>query len=262
MSAQRSTPTSRLSAAEIFDRVERGAQDELDRPVHNLAFSAVSAGTAMGLSGLAVAGLRAAFGDGPAALSLSYLGYPLGFLVVILGRQQLFTENTLFPVALVLAQRSRLWLTLRLWGVVLAGNAVGATLFALLATQTPALSDGPLDQLVTLGTELGTRDFATVFWTGVVAGWIIALVAWLVTASTDTVGQLLVIFFLTFVVGVGQFSHSIAGMGELFTAVFAGELGAGSAFGWVVAAVLGNTAGGVVIVALFNYGQVHGADQR
>ena len=249
--------TSRLSAGEIFERVEAGAHEELIRPVHNLAISAVSAGLAMGLSGLGVAVLTAVLGTGRVGSSVSYAAYPIGFLIVIIGRQQLFTENTLFPVALVLAERRRLWVTLRLWAVVLAGNAVGATLFAVLASQTTALSPGVGGTLAELGAEAGGQGFGTVFWTGVIAGWLIALVAWLVTASQDTIGQVVIIFFVTFIVGVGHFAHCIAGMAEVYTAVMSGALPVTSACTWVAAAVLGNTAGGVLIVALFNYGQVH-----
>lgn len=254
-----STPreTSRLSAAQIFERVEAGAHEELERPAHNLAISAVSAGLTMGLSGLAVAVLLSELGGGTTAKTVAYIGYPLGFLIVIIGRQQLFTENTLFPVALVLAERRRLVQTLRLWGLVLAGNAVGATLFALLATRTPALPGSILDELSGLGADMGTRGLATTFWTAVVAGWLIATVAWLVTASTDTVGQIVIILAVTFVVGVGHFAHSIAGMAEVITALLAGKIPLSSSLSWAAAAIAGNTVGGVVIVALFNYGQVH-----
>lgn len=249
--------TSRLSAGEIFERVEAGAHEELIRPVHNLAISAVSAGLAMGLSGLGVAVLLSVLGSDRVGETVAYAAYPLGFLIVIIGRQQLFTENTLFPVALVLAERKRLWVTLRLWAVVLGGNATGAAMFAVLASQTPAVPEDIRRELVRLGAETGSQGFAAIFWTGVIAGWLIALVAWLVTASRDTVGQVLIIFFITFVVGVGHFAHSIAGMAEVYTAVFTGEVPMTSALTWVSAAVLGNTAGGVLIVALFNYGQVH-----
>lgn len=250
--------TSRLSAAEIFDRVTTGAQEELDRPVHNLAFSALAAGLAMGLSGLGVSVLMHLLGQDRVAQSVSWLGYPIGFLVVILGRMQLFTENTLFPVALVLETRSRVLATVRLWAVVLSCNLLGTLLFALLAVRTPAMGDGVAQVLSRLGMEAGSKGFGTVFWTAVVGGWMIALVAWLVTAATDTVGQLLVVVLLTFFVGVGHFAHSIAGSTEVLAAVVAGDLPLTSFLSWVCGAVLGNTVGGVVFVALLNYGQVHG----
>jgi formate-nitrite transporter family protein len=251
--------TSRLSAAEIFDRVERGAEQELERPVHNLAVSAVSAGLAMGISGLGVAVLLHVLGHDRVGQSVAYLAYPLGFLIVIIGRQQLFTENTLFPVALVLEQRRYLALTARLWAVVLVGNVLGTLLFATLVTKTSALAPPLVTELASLGVEAGSRGFATVFWTGVIGGWLIALVGWLVTASTDTVGQVVIIVLLTYVVGVGHFAHSVAGSGEVLAAVLTGALPLSSYGTWLAGAVLGNAVGGVVIVALFNYGQVHRA---
>lgn len=81
--------------------------------------------------------------------------------------------------------------------------------------------------------------------------------AWLVTASTDTVGQVVMIVLLTHVVGVGHFAHSVAGSGEVLTSVLSGALPATSYFTWLGGAVLGTSVGGVLIVALLNYGQVH-----
>ena len=254
--------TSRLSAAEIFERVERGAEEELERPLHNLAMSAVSAGLAMGISGLGVAVLLHVLGHDRVGESLAYLAYPLGFLIVIIGRQQLFTENTLFPVALVLEQRRYLLRTASLWVVVLAGNILGTLLFALLATRTSAVTPGVTAELSRLGVEAGGQGFVTIFWTAVVGGWLIALVAWLVTASTDTVGQILIIVLVTYFVGVGHFAHSVAGSGEVLSAVLTRDLPLTSYGTWLAAAVLGNAAGGVIIVALFNYGQIHSAPDK
>lgn len=249
--------TSRLSAAEIYDRVELGGKQELDRPLHNLFISAVSAGLAMGISGFGVAVLLHVLGGDGAGEAVAFLAYPLGFLIVIIGRQQLFTENTLFPVTLVLDQRRLVGATARLWGVVLTGNVLGTLLFAVLATQTPALSPAVTQELSSLGVQAASHGFATVFWTGVIGGWLIALVGWLVTASTDTVGQVLIIFVITYIVGVGHFAHSVAGSGEALAAVLSGDLPLQSYLTWFAGAVLGNTAGGVLIVALFAYGQVH-----
>ena len=249
--------TSRLSAAEIYARVERGAEDEFERPWHNLGISAVAAGLAMGLSGRGVAVLLHALAPLAVRGAVAYLAYSLGFLIVILGRQQLFTENTLFPVALVLAQRRYLGRTAVLWSVVLGGNLLGTLLFAVLATTTPAVRPEVLAELASLGAEAASPGAATVFWSAVVGGWIIALVAWVVTAGTDTASQVLVIVRLTYLVGIGHFAHSIAGSGEVLTAVLAGQLSGGAYFLWLLPAVAGNVVGGVGMVALFNYGQVH-----
>lgn len=249
--------TGRLSAPEIFHRVTVGAREELRRPLRNLAFSGMGAGLAMGISGLGVAAMHAMVGTGPAAEAVAFLLYPLGFVVVIIGRQQLFTENTLFPVAVVLAERRRLGATARLWAVVLVANVVGTLLFAWLAQKTPAVPSDVGHELVRLGAEQASRGFSTVFWTGIVGGWLVALVAWLVTAADSTSGQFAVIVGLTYVIGAAHASHSIAGSAEVLNAVLGGDVGWGTYGGWLLAAVLGNAVGGVVMVALFNYGQVH-----
>lgn len=246
----------RLSAAEIFGRASAAGEEELARPSHNLAFSALGSGLAMGLSGLGVALLLGVLGKEGFGQAVAFIGYSVGFVVVILGRQQLFTENTLFPVAAALHDRSLLWRTARLWAVVLAGNLAGTALFAVVMAFTPAVTPEALGQLAELGVHQAERPFAGTFWTAVVAGWIIALVAWLVTAATDTSGRILAIVLLSYFVGLGEFAHSIAGSAEVFTALFQGEASGSSALVWHVGAVAGNALGGVVIVTLFNYGQV------
>ena len=255
------TETGRLTAAQIFDRVTTGGAEELERPFFNLAFSGVAAGLSMGISALGVALVLSQLGDSAGAEALAYLLYPLGFLTVILGRQQLFTENTLFPVALVLEERRHLPALGKLWGTVLLANIAGALMFSTLAVLTPSLSDSVQSSLATLGVEAANHGFWRIFWSGVIGGWLIAMVAWLVTASTTTTGQLTVIFLLTYAVGVGHFAHSIAGSAELLSAVLAGDLSPLDYPRWLAAAVLGNIVGGVIIVALFAYGQVSGAPE-
>jgi len=208
----------------------------------------------MGLTGLGVASVRALAGPGASQHIAPYLLYPIGFVAVIIGRAQLFTENTLYPVVLVLDERRYLWETLRLWGVVFGSNIAGAVLFALLAVKTPALHADILTQLIMLGQETSSGSAAHFFWSGVIGGWLIALVAWTVTASHWTIGQLAIVYLLTFVVGVGRFAHCIAGGGEILSAVMAGSVPVGGYLRWVVPATLGNICGGVFIVSLLNYG--------
>lgn len=254
--------TGRLSVREIFARVSSDARDELGRPPSSLGFSALFAGLAMGLTGLGVASALAVLGTSPGDQFVANLLYPLGFVAVILGRAQLFTENTLYPVALILAERRHLVATARLWAVVFVANVLGALLFALLAIQTGALDPAIATELVVLGEEVVAGDFADTFWSGVVGGWIIALVAWLVAASQWTIGQFFVIYLLTFVVGLGGFAHCIASAGEALAAALDGQVAAGELARWLAAATLGNVVGGVGIVALLNYGQVaSGADE-
>lgn len=249
----------RLTAPQIFNAVEENAREELKRSSQALAFSAVAGGITMGLTGLAVASVRALLGDGGWQEFVSYLIYPLGFIAVIIGRAQLFTENTLYPVVLVLDEHRYFFQTLRLWAVVLVCNILGALMFAALAVKSSALTPDIRFQLVHMGASASRGSFGHIFWSAVVGGWIIALVAWLVTASHWTIGQLVVVWLLTLAVGMGKFAHCIASSGEILSSVLAGSLPVVSYLRWLLPAVLGNIVGGVIIVSVLNYGQVKDA---
>ncbi len=256
MSGGSASESVRLTAQEIFEAATKNARDELDRPVKALAFSGLAGGITMGLTGLAVAAVTAVLGHGEWQDLVALFFYPVGFMAVIIGRNQLFTENTLYPVILVLDERRHVLATLKLWGTVLLANVFGAGLFAVLAMQTHSLQPKVADELVKLGNAAVSGTFASLFWSGVIGGWLIALVAWMVTASSRTIGQIAVIWVLTFVVGVGHFAHCIAGSGEILASVAAGEATLGAYLHWLAAATLGNICGGVFIVSMLNWGQV------
>jgi formate/nitrite transporter FocA (FNT family) len=169
----------------------------------------------------------------------------------------LFTENTLFPVALVLDERGHVLNTLRLWGVVFVANVAGAVFFGWLLMKTGALPPNFADALAGLGTEAAHgHDFTTIFAKAVVGGWLIALVAWMVTASHWTIGQIAIIWMLTFIVGAGRFSHCIASSAEIVAAIMSGHLHFSNYFAWLLPTTLGNIVGGVFIVSVLNYAQV------
>lgn len=129
----------RPSAEDIYEQVAANARQELARTSIALALSGFGAGAFMGLSALGTAIALALLGASEHARVISRMFYPLGFIVVIIGRSQLFTENTLYPVALVLTEKRQFWNTMRLWAVVLPTNVLGAFCFALLASRTTAL---------------------------------------------------------------------------------------------------------------------------
>ena len=248
--------STRRTAHEIYDKVKENARAELDRSPHALAFSGAAGGFGMGLTALAVASTHAVLGSSPAADFAALLFYPAGFIAVIIGRFQLFTENTLYPVVLVLTERRHVWATLRLWGIVLLFNIVGACLFALLVGLTSSVQPKTQEELVKLGLGMVASSRAEVFWSGIIGGWIIALVAWIVAGSHWTIGQVAVIWMITFVVGLGHFAHCIASSGEILSAVVGGLAPATMYLHWLFFATSGNIVGGVTIVSLMNYGQV------
>ena len=246
---------SRPSAEEIYRQVARSAKEELKRSSTSLAISGFTGGTFMGFSALGVGCILGFLGDSPTSFILSRMLYPLGFIVVILGRSQLFTENTLYPVALVLAEKKELWNTLRLWAIVLPSNIAGAFAFASLISLTHALMPNAVHAIAKLGTESALVSPGTVFWSGVMGGWIIATAAWLVSGSHSNSGSVLVIWLLTFVVGLGNFAHCIASSGEILTSVLTGQIHWWMYPRWLGPAVGGNICGGVLMVTLLEYGQ-------
>ena len=251
----------RPSAQDIYEQVANNARQELARSSVSLAISGLAGGIFMGLSALgnaiAIALLTPA-GATPTNITLfiAKMFYPLGFIVVILGRSQLFTENTLYPVALVLAERRHFWRTIRLWATVLSANVLGALTFAAIASLTNALRPDFVQALAQLGLDAIHNSPSSVFWSGVMGGWIIATVAWLVSGSHSITGSVMVIWMLTFVVGLGNFAHCIATSGEVLVAILIDRAPWVAYPLWLLPAVAGNICGGVGMVTLLEYGQV------
>jgi len=219
-------------------------------------FSGIAGGLGMGLTGLGVASAQAILGEGRTQEFIALMLYPLGFISIIIGRQQLFTENTLYPVALILSERKHVFNTIRLWTVVFFSNIAGAALFAFLAAKTLAMKPEIADKLVALGARAVDGSAGHIFWSGIIGGWIIALMAWIVTASHWTIGQVVIVWALTFLVGLGHFAHCIASSGEILSSVMRGQVAFGHYVWWLLFATIGNIVGGVVFVTFLNFGQV------
>ncbi|MDQ2890894.1 MAG: formate/nitrite transporter family protein [Gemmatimonadota bacterium] len=248
----------RLSAAEIHENVRVAAEEEMKRPARDLAWSSLAAGLTIGFSFLAAAYLSMWVDPVFAPVAIA-VGYPLGFIFVVQARNQLFTENTLEPVIPFLARRDRktFFRVLRLWTIVLAGNLVGAFVFALLARETTLL-DEPLRRALLHVATLGTSGgFAQVVYRAIFGGWLVALMAWLVSSTLATGTQVLYIWLTTAPIAAFGFRHSIAGAVEAFYLAFAGSVTWSSAIvAFLIPAIIGNIIGGVVLVAMLNHGQV------
>jgi formate/nitrite transporter FocA (FNT family) len=260
-SSQVQTDLDRPTADEIYEQVSRNARHELDRAGLGLCISGLAGGITMGLTALSTSIVIAQLGQSEVSRFIADLLYPIGFIAVILGRAQLFTENTLYPVALMLAERRHGWRTLRLWAIVFPSNVLGAFLFALLAVRTGALRPEFVTAMTRMGVEAAEITTSHVFWSGVIGGWIIALVAWLVSGSHSITGSVMLIWLLTFVVGLGGFAHCIATSGEILSAILDHQLAMSRYFAWLAPATLGNICGGVLLVTLLEYGQVKGGEE-
>jgi formate/nitrite transporter FocA (FNT family) len=250
----------RPSAEDIYASVKRDAHEELERPVAALAFSGLFAGATVGFGSLASAAVLSSLAGSGSAHLVAAAFYPIGFVAAIVGRAQLFTETTLYPATLVLDDRSHLRATLRLWSVVWATNIAGAFLFALLVTESSALSPAIVKELTKLGSDAAAGGFKPNFWSGVLAGWLLALVAWLIEASEHVTGQVVLIWLMTFVIGLASLDHCVSTTSQVLSGVLDGSLPFGRFLGWVGSVTAGNIVGGTAIVALSNYGQVRAGE--
>ena len=246
-----------VSAGVVHETILRDGDEELQRTASALAWSGLAAGMSMGFSLIAEALLRSALPDTQWRTLVVSLGYPLGFLICIIGRQQLFTENTLTAVIPLMARRDLRTLVsmLRLWAIVLAANLAGAHIFAWVIGNTSVLRPEFQNAVKDLATHAADVTFGTAVLRGIFAGWLIAMVVWMIAAS-DT-GHIPIIIFLTYLVGLAGLTHVVAGSVEVLFLVMTGAktwlafLG-----GYLLPSLIGNIIGGVSLVSALNHAQV------
>jgi formate/nitrite transporter FocA (FNT family) len=257
-SVRRPETGTRLSALEIHENIRAPAEEELERPASSLFFSSLAAGMLIGFSFLA-SGFVSHYVPEPYTHPIASLVYPVGFMFVIIGRSELFTENTLEPVIPLLHKRDRKTLRqmMRMWGILIVGNLIGALIFAALMAKTTMVEPSLTKSLEHVASGATSGGFGDVFYKAIFGGWLIALLAWLLASTVDTIAQLFLIWVTTVPIAAFHFRHSIAGSVEAFFRAMTGGATWPSMLGdYIVPALLGNAVGGVLLVALFNYAQV------
>ncbi len=246
------------NAKELHRAVREEGQEELERPIGSLFWSGLAGGLAITASLIAEGAIAAHTAPSPARPLLIAIGYPIGFLMVILGRMQLFTESTVTAMLPLVTNPSwgALGRTLRLWGVVLGANFIGTALAAL-AFATLELGDPGLHAaMLEVSMKITEHGVLATFVNAVPAGFLIAIVAWTLPNAREQ--AFLVVFGIVYVVAIGGFSHSVVGSTETFLLLFAGKIGGGQALAFLVPAVLGNLFGGAGLFALLAHAQVRG----
>jgi len=247
-----------LPRAVVLHEIIRTQGDhELERTIAALFWSALAAGLTMGLSLMAMGLLNANLPEGGYSKVIASFGYSAGFLAVILARQQLFTENTLTAVLPVMSEPSlhnfgRLG---RLWGVVLLGNLIGTILVAYVILHLP-LFDAKADaKFLEIGTKVMENDASAMFAKGIVSGWMIATMVWMLPAAESA--KIWVIVLITYLMALGDFTHIVVGSLEVAYLVFAGEATWGEFwFTFAGPTLAGNIVGGSLIFGLISHAQV------
>ena len=244
--------------AEVLHEIIRTQGDqELERSIAALWWSALAAGLTMGLSLMGMGLLNSRLPEGEGFKVIASFGYCAGFLAVILARQQLFTENTLTAVLPImskptLANFGRLF---RLWTVVLVGNLCGTLLVAYVMLKLPIFDSKTDLAFLDIGRKVMENDAGQMFAKGIVSGWMIATMVWMIPSMESA--KMWIIILITYLMALGDFTHIVVGSAEVSYLVFSGEL-PWKDF-WLVFAgptLAGNIIGGSFIFALISHAQI------
>lgn len=244
---------------DILERAIEEGEEQLIRPKLSLFLSSIAAGLILGFSAMAVAVVSQAMGpDTPVLIEriAVALVYPLGFIICIMSGSELFTEHTATAVYPVLDRRQKVKSLFRLWSIVIAGNLTGTFLSSILITSASDVISANQGYLE-VASHLVHYGFGTLLISAILAGWLMAQGAWMLLGTPPQSSQMICIFLVTFVIGIGGLHHSIAGSAEIFTAVMISETYTWSqAFYFVSTALLGNLIGGSIFVAILNYAHI------
>ena len=256
----------RLTARLIYEVIRRDGEAELTRPKVSLIWSGLAAGLLISLSVLGEAILRSHLPPTDWAYLVENMGYSFGFLVVILGRMQLFTENTITTVMPVVAHWSGRVLRkmLRLWLVVLSANVVGAALAAVFIAESGAFSEEMLRVITDLSRHAVQMGASDSFARAIPAGVLVAAIVWMMPSAHGN-GFIIILAF-TWLIAAGDFTHIIAGAVEMWFLVWTGDMRVDRALiEFLLPVLAGNVVGGTAIFTMLAWGQVknevpHGTD--
>jgi len=252
---------------ELVDSAVEAGERRLQRLTGGHVVTAFIGGLAVSFGVLAMA-----WTAGPWGVVLTYeqahlvgaLAFPIGFVILVVGKGELFTENFLLPVSGVMARRGSVGALLGLWGTTLAANLAGALLFAMLVTVPGVLADGARAFLIELGEQIVASSTTSLFLKGVFAGWLMTVLTWLLLAVRATGARLFVIWMIGFFLAAGHFNHVVVSAAELFMAMRLGADVTVAQWWWrsFLPAVTGNLIGGVVFVTMLAWLQAHSLRAR
>ncbi len=251
----------------ILQHTEEAALTQLERSSTGLILSGISAGLDIGFSVLLMTVVLTAFNGvfpEPVVNFLVANMYPIGFIFVVLGRSELFTEHTTLAVLPVLQGLASIKKLLRLWVIVYFSNIFGGIIFALMlsyfAGSLHFLHGWALEKIA--DSFLHASWFATLL-SAALAGWLMGLLAWLVAASRETISQIFVIFLITAAIGVIGLPHCIVGNIEVGAALFTGKVSFAEYLAFLGPVTLGNAIGGVLFVGILKFSHtVHSGEEK
>ena len=244
-------------AMAIHEHIRQDGEKEMERDAMALLWSAIAAGLSMGASLLAKSIFHVQLEGGPGGFLLENLGYTFGFIIVIMARQQLFTENTVTAVLPVMQNPTlgNFGLLMRLWSVVLLGNIIGTGIAAWAFEYMPIFDEETRDAFVKIGMDVMKNSPTEMFSNAIISGWLIATMVWMFPAAGAA--KIVVIVLMTWLIALGDTTHIVVGSVEILYLVFNGTLH-WSDFFWPFAlpTLAGNICGGTFIFALMSHAQI------
>lgn len=262
VTASEELPSLDVESPEIVETAIALGQRRLHRIAYAHALTALIGGLAVSFGAVAMAWVGGPFLESSGyerAHLLGSVAFPVGFIILIIGKGELFTENFFVPVTGVLGRRGHVKDLLQLWSSTLLFNLVGGVIFGWLITRRGVLADGAKSFLVTLGEHTVSATFWPSFMKAVFAGWLMTLLTWLLLSAREQGPRLAIIYLIGFLIAVGQLNHVVISASEAFIAIGAG--GEVTVKAWLLRSFLpaltGNLAGGLVFVTVLGYLQAH-----
>ncbi|ADX94246.1 TPA: formate/nitrite transporter family protein [Acinetobacter baumannii] len=247
----------KLSPRLVYEIIRRDGAEELDRPTAALIFSGIAAGLVISFSFVFKA-IIASYIPTDAIWTdlITNFGYTIGFLIAILGHMQLFTENTITTVVPLFKPFTldKLRAVGRLWGIVILCNIIGTALASLFFLTTDLFTPNIDKALDELAHHVASFSATQNLLKGVMSGLLIAALVWMLPSVSN---KFLVIFFMTYLIGLGDFTHVVVGSTEMSYLVWQGEASLGEyLFNFLIPTTIGNIIGGTGVFTLLIYGQV------
>lgn len=247
-------PSQAMATHEV---IRQEGEKELERDAMALLWSAIAAGLSMGASLVAKGIFHVHLSELPGGFLLENLGYTFGFVIVILARQQLFTENTVTAVLPIMHKPtlSNIGLLLRLWGVVLAGNLIGTAIAAWAFDVMPVFDEPTREAFLKISLKVMQNPPLEMFANAIISGWLVATMVWMFPAAGSA--KIIVIILMTWLIALADTTHIVVGSVEIFYLVFNGTL-PWQEFIWPFAlpTLAGNICGGTFIFALSSHAQI------
>ena len=244
---------------DILEKAISEGLEQIRRPFISLFLSSIAAGLILGFTAMAVAVIAtfASKFNEPIVLRISTaLVYPFGFIICIMSGTQLFTEHAATAVYPVLEGRAGIIHLFRLWLLVIIGNIFGAIASAGLLTLANDVIQAEKGYIIIAHHLVSYSNIPLIF-SSILAGWLMALGGWLILATPSTISQIAYIYIVTFLIGLGGLHHSIAGSVEMFAALFiSNHFSISQTVRFIFLAITGNLIGGIIFVAILNYGHI------